>query len=114
MSRAMHYLKEFITEEVNEALPLHGSILKQGEVKKDKVKTVYIDLGNQVNVEQGTTFKVIELQNVAGREVHHEIGRVKVNEVLGDDISLCKVTRGSKEVKQALDNGTKLLIVSYE
>ena len=36
---------------------------------------------------------------------------LKVEEVLGEEVSFCKVTKGEKEVKTALDNGSTLVVI---
>lgn len=61
---------------------------------------------------EGQQFNVYILKNIAGREARQEIGRLKVEEVMGDDLSLCKVTRGEKEIKTALDKGETLVVIS--
>ena len=40
------------------------------------------------------------------------IGRLKIEEVEGDEISLCKVTKGADKIKTALDEDQTLLITS--
>ena len=59
-------------------------------------------------------FTVYVLGNVAGRETKKEIGRLKVNEVLGEDISLCKVQKGGKDIKAALDEGKQVVAISTD
>lgn len=49
---------------------------------------------------------------IAGKEARTIIGRLKIEEVDGDEISLCKVTKGSDKIKTALDEGQTLMVVS--
>lgn len=51
---------------------------------------------------------------VAGRETRKQIGRVRVREVLGDDISLCKVQKGGKDIKAAFDRGDAIVAISTD
>lgn len=112
LNGAIDRLTSRISEYYNHRYPLHGSIVERGEEKKDKQRTVYIDLGNNCRVEKGQQFNIYVLKNIAGREARQEIGRLKIEEVMGDDLSLCKVTKGEKEVKTALDQEKTLVIIS--
>lgn len=64
-----------------------------GEVKKDKQKEVFIDLGGANGVYKGLQFDVFHVKTIAGKKAHTMIGRLKIEEVQGDEISLCKVTK---------------------
>ena len=85
--------------------------LEEEEQKKEE-RTVYIDLGNNSQVEKGQQFNIYVLKSIAGREARQEIGRVKIEEGMGDELSLCKVTKGEKEGKTALDQEKTLVIIS--
>lgn len=96
----------------NAIFPLHASIIEAGEVKKDKQKEVFIDLGAANGAYKGVQFDVFLVKTVAGKEARTMIGRLKIEEVQGDEISLCKVTKGSDKIKNALDQGQTLMITS--
>ena len=55
----------------------------------------------------------IELQ-LGGKETRKLIGRLKVRQIEGDEVSLCKVVSGKKEIKAALDAQQKILIISTD
>ena len=112
LTDAMERLAKRISEYYNHLYPLHGSIVERAEEKKDKQRTVYIDLGTGCRIVKGQQFNVYVLKTIAGREARQEIGRLKVEEVMGDDLSLCKVTKGEKEVKLSLDQGQTLVVIS--
>ena len=112
LNDAISRLSERIANYYNGSFPLHASIVERGEEKKEKQRTVYIDLGSLYRVGEGQQFNVYILKTIAGREARQEIGRLKVEEVMGDDLSLCKVTRGEKEIKAALDQGKTLVAIS--
>lgn len=112
IGNAMEYMKEQIVRELNVAYPLYASIVEGNLAKKSKQKSVYIDLGAKDGVYEGLTFTVYEVGTVAGRETKKEIGRLKIDELMGDDISLCKVKRGKSDIKSAIDGGKTLLITS--
>ena len=112
LNDAIDRLASGISEYYNSLYPLHGSIVERGEEKKDKQRTVYIDLGTGCRMGEGQQFNIYVLKTITGREARQEIGRLKVEEVMGDDLSLCKVTRGEKEVKTALDQEKTLVVIS--
>lgn len=97
----------------NECYPICANIIERGTEKKDKTKELYIDVGSRF-VGVDTHFDVFIVGKVAGRETHKHIGRVKVREVLGEDISLCKVQRGGKDIKSAFDGGEAIVAISKD
>ncbi len=114
LSYAVENVAGKITSELNRSFPLYASIVEGSTVKNDKQKEVYIDLGEYMGVQHGMHFYVYTIKTVAGREARNELGRLKVVNVMGDDISLCKVTRGGREIKTAIEAGETLLITSYD
>ncbi len=109
---ALERLTRKVTDYYNGLFPLYASIIEAGEVKKDKQKEVYIDLGAVNGAYQGMQFNVYLVKTVAGRESRSEIGRLKIEEVQGDDLSLCKVTRGGDKIKDALQNDSSLVVIT--
>ncbi len=105
-------LSSKVATHYNVMFPLTGSIIEAGEVKKDKQKQVYIDLGATFGVRKGLQFIVYSVKTIAGKEAKVEIGHLKIEKVLGDELSDCKVTKGDKQLKEALDNSETLIVVS--
>lgn len=112
MTNALERLSSKVADYYNHLFPLSASIIEKGESKKNKQKDVYIDLGAADGVYKGQQFDVLTVKTIAGKEARTVIGRLKIEEVEGDEISLCKVTKGSDKIKTALDEGQNLLIVS--
>lgn len=112
LGNALQNVRNKITAHLNLAYPLYASIIEGERAKKDKQKEVYIDLGELDGAFKGMTFNVYTVKVVAGREAKKEIGRLKIEEVMGDDVSLCKVTKGGLQIKECIDNGDELLITS--
>lgn len=110
VTQALINLSGIITDYYNEKFPVNASIIERGEVKKEKQKTVYIDLGTSLGAYEGQQFNIYSVKTIAGKEARIEIGRLKIEEVLGEELSLCKVTKGEKEVKTALDSGSTLVV----
>lgn len=109
---AIERLTRKVSDYYNGLFPLYASIIEAGEVKKDKQKEVYIDLGAAHGACKGMQFNVYLVKTVAGRESRSEIGRLKIEEVQGDDLSLCKVTRGGDKIKDALHNDASLVVIT--
>lgn len=112
IGNAIAKMQAYITNELNLSYPMYASIVEGNLAKKDKQKEVYIDLGALDGAFKGMTFNVYTVFTVAGKEAKKEIGRLRITEVMGDDISLCKVTRGGVDIKASIDAGATLLITS--
>lgn len=109
---ALNRLTDKIRRHYNYAYPLYASVVEAGDVKKDNQKTVYIDLGSAYGACEGMHFDVFSVKTIAGKEARVEIGRLKIDKVLGEELSLCKVSKGEKQIKTALDNGETLVLTS--
>ena len=114
VNKALEKLSTKITTYYNKAFPQTASIVERNEVKSNKVKEVYIDLGAAEGAFEGMHFNVYSIKKIAGREARKELGRIRISEVSGDDISLCKVQRGGKDINAAIEAGETVIIVSME
>ena len=114
IKNALESLRKKVEKFYNTAFPYTAHILERGVEKKDKQKELYIDLGAAHGLQKGTHFDVFVIGNIGGKETRKQIGRLKVKSVEGDEVSLCKVTSGGKDVKAALDAQQQLLIVSTD
>lgn len=110
MMKALENLSGRVTRYYNRWLPLTAKVLEGARDKKDKQKEVYIDLGSAEGAYPGLHMAVYTVKTVAGREAKKQIGKLRVEEVQGEDISLCKVQSGGRDIKTALDSGETLLI----
>ena len=110
---ALDELAENIYEYYNEAYPIRANIIERGTEKKDKTKELYIDVGSRF-IGEDVHFEVFVVGQVAGRETRKQIGRIGVRETLGDDISLCKVQKGGKDIKAAFDRGDAIVAISTD
>ena len=110
---ALGELAENIYEYYNEAYPIRANIIERGREKKDKTKELYIDVGSRF-IGEDVHFDIFIIGQVAGRETRKHIGRIRVRETLGDDISLCKVQKGGKDIKAAFDNGDAIVAISTD
>lgn len=101
-----------IDELLESIAPLFGHVLEINKVKKDEAKEVYIDLGTLHGIDTDTWFSIKVGRQIAGRTAYKEIGLLKVTSVEGEDISLCKVKKGGKELKEAIDQGVNITLQS--
>lgn len=114
IKNALETLRKRLEKYYNTAFPYTAHILERGTEKKDKLKELYIDLGAMHGLREGTHFDVYLLGNIGGKETRKQIGRLRVKSVEGDEVSLCKVSSGGKEIKAAIDELQQLLIVSTD
>lgn len=114
IKQALTQLANKITTWLNKLEPLKANIIEGSTVKKDKQKEVYIDLGSSEGAVKGLHMGVFVVKTVAGKEARQQIGKLKIEEVEGDDISLCKVQSGGKDIKAALDEGKQLVVLSTD
>ena len=114
IKNALETLRKKVEKYYNIAFPYTARVLERGVEKKDKQKELYIDLGAAHGLQEGTHFNVYVIGSIGGKETRKQIGRLKVKSIEGDEVSLCKVSSGGKEVKTAIDAGQQLLIISTD
>jgi len=114
LNKALFRLSSDITSYCNRWLPLSANIIEGTSNKKDKQKEVYIDLGSREGAAKGLHMAVYTTKTIAGKIAKHQIGKLKIETVEGDDISLCKVQSGGKDIKEAIDAGTSLLVTTID
>lgn len=114
IKNALETLRKRLEKYYNSAYPYTAQVLERGVEKKDKQKELYIDLGAAHGLREGTHFNVYVIGSIGGKETRKQIGRLKVKSIEGDEVSLCKVSSGGKEIKAAIDAGQQLLIVSTD
>ena len=90
MLKALDRLSYYVNRYCNRWLSLRANVLEGARDKKDKQKEVYIDLGNAEGAYKGLHMGVYTVKTVAGKEAKKQIGKLKIEEVQGDGISLCK------------------------
>ena len=110
MNKVMEALSKKVRLCFDEMFPLTGNIIERAGEKKDKQKEVYIDLGSSHGMREGVVLLVFRNKIIAGKTAREEISRLKVKQVEGEEVSLCKVTLHGKELKAALDAGETLII----
>lgn len=105
-----------VTCEMIEAVfPLNGTLVDQDYTeKKGKMKTCYVTLGSIHGVVEGVFLDVRKSKNIASRTVYEEVGILKVEKVLADDLSECSVVSNGKEILEATKEYTKMKTINEE
>ena len=111
---ALTRLSNRVTIWLNQYKPLQANIIEGSTAKKDKQKEVYIDLGSSEGAFAGLHMGVYIVKEVAGREAKTQIGKLKIEDVEGEDISLCKVQSGGKDIKSAIESGAQLMVITID
>lgn len=115
INNALEKLAYRVNDYFDRLLPLRANIIEGAKDKKDKQKEVYIDLGAATKgVYTGIHFGVFVVRTIAGKEAKKQIGKLRIISVMGDDISLCKVQSGGKDIKAAIDAGENIRIESTD
>lgn len=93
---------------------VYGSILRIATAKRDKAKTVYINLGYDDPIKKGVRLEVVESGMLEGHSIEKKVGEVRITEIMGPKISLCKVNKGEKNIYNALNEGKTLKLISRQ
>ena len=111
---AINRLSGRVTSWLNRYRPIQANIIEGSTAKKNKQKEVYIDLGSSEGAFVGLHLGVYQVKTIGGKEARSEIGKLKIEEVQGEEISLCKVQSGGKDIKAAIDAGEKLSVLTID
>ncbi len=112
--QAIGKLSSNISAWLNKYKPLEANIIEGTAAKKDKQKEVYIDLGSSEGAFDGLHLGVFSIKYYGGREAKSQIGKIRIEAVVGPDISRCKVQSGGKDIKAAIDAGEKLRVMTID
>lgn len=99
---------------VNANFKIEGAIVQISEVKKEKAKTVYINLGSAHGMQEDQKLGVFVENNIAGNVFKEEIGQLNITKVLSEELSLCKVLKGDKEIYNRMKDQQKLIVITKE
>ena len=111
---AIGMLSGSITRWLNNYKPITANFVEAGAVKKNKQKEVFIDYGSREGAYKGMHMGIYHLYTIKGKPGKSMLGKLKIEEVAGEDLSRCKVTSGGKDVKEAIDDGQTLVVMSLD
>lgn len=102
-----------IVSMVNNVFRVTGEIKAINETHPKKgIVSVYLGAGANDGVAKGNIFEIFKIMDVAGEKITEKIGEMKVEEVKTGSLSLCKVTKGGKELQDCLDNEIPVQVTS--
>lgn len=106
MNAALKILSRDVCRYFDSMLPLTGTILQSAG------KEYYIDLGASHGIGKGQVLQVFSIREIAGKTARKQIARLKVKSVEGEEISLCKVSSGAKDLQAAILAGAEIVVVT--
>lgn len=97
---------------VAEAFPVIGTIEEVESLSKNnkEIDTFYISIGSEDGLVKGEKLDVKTERKIGQKVAAKVIGEVEVTEIVGDDISLCKVKKGGADIKAAYDGGQTIRV----
>lgn len=114
ITSTLRKLSAYVGGYCNRKYPIYGTILESARQSKDKQKEVYIDLGTNLGAYKGLHLTAYTVKTIAGKEAKTQVGKLKIMDVQGEDISFCKIQSGGKEIKNILDKGETIFVKSTE
>ncbi len=109
VKKAHGAMKKFVDE--NFKVEAEIADLEQENEKKGAV-TVYVTTGSAQGIQKGQIFEVFSEVTVANRNVRKKIGELKAKEVVAEDMTLCEVKNGGKDIQAKHKAGVKMTVVS--
>lgn len=110
--RAATAMRRILIDDIS----ITGQVLELIDTKTTKrgeeAKTIAVNVGSDNGATRGVKFDVYVTHNIAGHKVSDKIGKVKITEVKGSDISYAQVKDGGVAILEAIHNGVKLSIKS--
>ena len=108
-NKVFKHIEKDIIKMVDNKFPLAGAIFAEDfSVEKGKITRCYINIGEAHGVREGDKFTVLESMIKVGSVIVEEIGALKV-EKIHNEITECKVTKGGKEIMQAMERHMEYL-----
>ncbi len=93
---------------------VYGSILRIATAKRGRAKAVYINVGYDDPIKEGLRLDVVESGMLGNSSTEKKIGEVRISEIMGPKISLCKVNKGEENIYDALNEGKTLKLISRQ
>lgn len=110
LSKVKNAMVEFASKYFN----VKGVIVEMGEIKNGKLHTCYINLGSSSGIVKGDLMFVNEIKMIAGIEGREQVGKLKVDAVVADGLSKCKVVSGADAIMTAFQAGHELRVEGKE
>lgn len=79
---------------------------------RGKLKYLYVNCGSNAGLEYWDCFDVAVVRQIAGREAAKVIGKLRVVEVVDENMCKCTITSGADEISAAFNEGKELNVTS--
>lgn len=112
ITNTMDYIPLSMTKFINDNFKLETKIIEIAEQKKGKASLVYINAGSSVGITKTQTFKMFVESEVAGVKRTKDIGRLTVESIEGDELTLCKVQKTEEDLIGLFNSGTEIIVVT--
>lgn len=99
---------------VSKYFRLKGAIVELDEMKNGKLKTCYVSLGSSSGLKEGDELIVHEVKKIAGIEGREAVGKLKVEAIVADGLSRCRIAAGADDILTAFQAGHELSIEGKE
>ncbi|MCY1635113.1 hypothetical protein [Marinifilum sp. D737] len=96
--KAVKNAKDKVIKKIKGIFPITAEIVEITAEKKGAARSLLIEAGSALGVQEGDQFKICEEKEFRGKKLIKEIGRIKVVEVQGDDFAECKVMKGGDKI----------------
>jgi len=113
VSYAINELTAYLKRYMNNFMPICGRITELTEFnKKGVLKKVCIDVGSNWGITYSHNFIVYVKDAQTGKS--NRIGRIRVSDFKGEDMSFCRIKEGAEEIVKALNEGKDVYVESNE
>ncbi len=111
IAATLNYIALSMTAFINDHFKIHAQIVQIEEVKKDKARMVYINVGSNMGIKKEQLFSVKQLKMIGGSETYVEIGKLTVENVSGEGLTLCNVRGGGEIILEASKNPQDVVLI---
>lgn len=98
LNQALESIEKPLTEYFTKTFPVYGKIVRIQDSKKNAAAKVILNIGKNNSLKKGDILTVEHIETIEGKPFPEEIGSLKVENLIGDDFSECKVTHGGKDI----------------
>lgn len=117
MDNVVNHMARTLTDRIQRLCPsvapraaVNGLVVKTVDEAKNKVHTLYVNLGSAQQLRKGDVLNVYALKNVGNYDGRELVGTVSVADVQGAELSFCKVKKGERDIFAAIQSGATLVV----
>lgn len=117
MENVVGHMARTLTERIQRLCPsvaprpaVSGMVVKTVDEAKNKVHTLYVNLGTAQQLRKGDVLNVYALKAVGDYSGRELVGTISVTDVQGPELSFCKVKKGERDIFAAVQTGAALVV----